>query len=102
MWYPCGYHIQYTFAAERTVPILNSMADKIDNEMKLNAQRWSEPKYNKWKENSLPLLRRALENRPQSAYEQLKSSFHLSDSELENYKKKAVRLHDEKQSEIGH
>lgn len=96
------YHIQYTFAAERTVPILNSMADKIDNEMKLNAQRWSEPKYNKWKENSLPLLRRALENRPQSAYEQLKSSFHLSDSELENYKKKAVRLHDEKQSEIGH
>ena len=90
------YHIQYTFASERTIPILNSMAEKIDNEMKLNSQRWYEPKYKNWKNKSLPLLRSALQDRPKNAYEQLKSSFLLSDGELEKYKQKAVKLHDEK------
>ena len=90
------YHIQYTFAPKRTVAILNEMAKKIDNEMKLNDKRWPEPHYKNWKEKSVPMLRNALKNRPQNAYEQLKSSFSLSDKQLASYKKKAVQMHNEK------
>ena len=92
------YHIQYTFAPERTVPILEDLAKKIDGEMKRNEKRWHEPRYSKWKSNSIPMLRRALQNRPKDAYEQLKTSFYFTDRELEKYKQKAVKLYEQKHS----
>lgn len=86
------YHIQHTFAPERTVPILNAMADTIDNEMKLNEARWKKPEYKTWKETNVPFLRTFLESKPDIAYRQLKSSFSLSQNQLEAYKQRAAQM----------
>lgn len=86
------YHIQNTFAPERVVPILNSMADTIDNEIKLNQARWGYPNYNTWKESTIPFLRTYLESKPDIALQQIKESFDLTDEELAEYVKLAGQI----------
>lgn len=86
------YHIQHTFNPERTVPILNAMAATIDNEIPLNYERWNYPNYDTWKNKTIPLLRTYLESKPDIAYQQLKSSFRLSDKKLAQYKAAAEQM----------
>lgn len=86
------YHIQNTFNPDRTVPILNSMADTIEKEIPLNYERWGYPKYDTWKNKTIPFLRTYLESKPDIAYQQLKSSFKLSDNKLAEYMAAAERM----------
>lgn len=86
------YHIAYTFNPERTVPILNAMAETIDNEIPLNDERWGYPNYDTWKDKTIPFIRTYLESKPDIAYRQLKSSFKLSDKKLAQYKAAAEQM----------
>lgn len=90
------YHVQYTFAPERTVPIVTAMADNIDNEIKLNQNVWGKPRYKEWKDYSVPFLKKFLEEKPEVAYKQLQKSFRLKDSDLEKYKALAQQYKMEK------
>ena len=92
------HHIQYTFAPERTVPILNAMADNIDNEIKLNQDVWKKPIYKDWKNYTVPFLRKFLQEKPAIAYTQLQKSFKLKNGELEQYKALAAQYKAEKEA----
>lgn len=95
------YHVQYTFASERTVPILTAMADNIDNEIKLNQNVWDKPRYKEWKKNSVPFLKRFLEEKPAVAFKQLQQSFKLKDSDLEKYKALAEQYKNERNADTA-
>ncbi|MCC8079356.1 MAG: CotH kinase family protein [Oscillospiraceae bacterium] len=86
------YHIQNTFAAERVVPILEAMAEKIDGEIPLQQARWGYPVYDTWKNSTLPFLRGVLEAKPELAAQQLKSSFSLTDEQLAEYMAAAAKM----------
>ncbi len=79
------WHIRHTFAPERTVPILENLTQDIEGEMKLNEKRWGYPKYSFWRESGPELLREFLEQKPEIAMGQLRSSFKLTREELEAY-----------------
>ncbi len=86
------YHIQNTFNPKRTVPILNSMAELIDSEIPLNCKRWGYPKYDTWKNKTIPFLRTYLESKPDIAYQQLRTSFKLSEQKMNEYIDAASRI----------
>ncbi len=92
------YYIQTVFNPERTVPILTSMANKIDNEIQLNEERWGKPDYDRWKDTIVPFLQSWLELKPDIALQQLKESFDLTDDELAEYVELAGQISADKYS----
>ena len=79
------WHIRHTFAPERTVPIMEKLADQIEGEMKLNYERWKYPSYSFWKKNGPDTLRSFLEQKPEIAMQQLCKRFNLTQEELSAY-----------------
>ena len=79
------WHIRHTFAPERTLSILDQFTSNIDGEIKLNYERWKYPTYNYWKRTGPDALREFLKAMPDAAMLQLKTSFNLSQEELEAY-----------------
>ena len=79
------WHIRHTFAPERTLSILDQFTSNIDGEIKLNYERWKYPTYNYWKRTGPDALREFLKAMPDAAMLQLRTSFNLSQEELEGY-----------------
>lgn len=79
------WHIDHTFAPERTVAVMERLAEEIDGEMKLNQKRWGYPSYNEWRESGPETLRSFLEQKPAIAKKQLCSSFNLTEEQLAAY-----------------
>ena len=79
------WHIRHTFAPERTVPILEHLAEQIDGEMKLNGKRWGYPSYKYWKKTGPDTIRSFLEQKPEVALKQLRQTFKLTEEELAAY-----------------
>lgn len=78
------YHINNTFASERTLKILDEMAGLIEGEIPNQYERWDAPSVSIWNDN-VELIRKFLEEKPDLAVKQLKSSFKLSDKEMQKY-----------------
>lgn len=80
------YHLNNTFNTERTLAILDEMADVIDEEIARHGERWGYPNESSW-ETSLNMLTKFFEQKPDLALKQLQNNFDLSDREIERYMK---------------
>lgn len=78
------YHINTTFSSERTLAILDEMAGLLEDEIPNQSKRWGAPTMVIWKSN-VNLLKTFFKEKPELAVKQLKSSFNLSDAQMQRY-----------------
>lgn len=80
--------IETYFAPARLTALLDEMTKELEPEMQRHIDRWGKPSsMSVWKK-AIQTLRERIEARPEYAYKQLQSYFHLSDSELAALKQK--------------
>ncbi len=78
-----AYHVKYTFAPERILPILDAMEAEIEPEMQRQIQRWGAPRsVQAWKEN-VATFRSLLEQRPAAFARVLRDYFDLSQQQYD-------------------
>ena len=89
------YHLTHTLAPERSMPIFDRMVRGVEAEIKLNETIWTRPAYSTWSGSTVPYLRSFLNERPAEMKNQLKQSFHLSESDWQTYVELAKDYHPE-------
>lgn len=83
------YHLQTTFAPDRTIDIFEKLYAKIESEMPRQAERWGAPSTTSWPGNC-ELLRNFLIKRPEQIRIQLMENFDLSERELNKIMKQTT------------
>ena len=71
------------------------MVSGVEAEIKLNETIWTRPAYSTWSGSTVPYLRSFLNERPAEMKNQLKQSFHLSESDWQTYVELAKDYHPE-------
>lgn len=80
------YHLNTTFQPERTIAILESMAETIESEIIRQDERWRFPTVDKWNQQ-VEMLKEILTEKPEIAKKQLCKNFGLSEAEINKYLK---------------
>ncbi len=76
------YHLKTTFAAERTIPLLDELVAAIDSEIPKQCERWGSPTAETW-EHHINMIRDFLTRREGFIVEHFKKSFGFSDKEFQ-------------------